>query len=175
VEASQALNIQPSDTNGDGTAAATTDTAAMTQFIQQRTIQENDPLGIRKPHGCFTDVSIRLVKGKQAKITTIWVNHRVEGTSKHDNSSPICQTECSGDEPSAIAGKDDLTSVSDARQEIENGHKASENSIPVTAVAALSFAAFLSLVLFFSRRSGPRSARSYLTLPPRDEEDLAVE
>jgi len=148
VQGAQYLKIQPSDTNGDGKTTNTEDAAAMTAFVSQREIQATDPLGMHKPHGCFQDVSLRLVSGEQARITTIWLNHRTDQTGAHDNSSPICQEDCTSD---TMLQKYNAQSV-DTRP--VTNEKAQDGNVPTFAIAALSFVAFLVMFSFVQRRSG---------------------
>jgi len=126
----------------------------MTAFVSQREIQASDPLGIHKPHGCFQDVSIRLVKGEQARITTVWLNHRTDQTGAHDNSSPICQEDCSSD---TMLQKYNAQSAADTRHAMHE--KIQDSNVPTFAITALSFVAFLVMVSLVQRRSG-RSARA---------------
>jgi len=168
VQGAQYLKIQPSDTNGDGQTTNIEDTDAMTAFVSQREIQASDPLGIHKPHGCFQDVSIRLVKGEQARITTVWLNHRTDQTGAHDNSSPICQEDCSSD---TMLQKYNAQSAADTRHAMHE--KIQDSNVPTFAITALSFVAFLVMFSLVQRRSG-RSARATDILYERTEETELV-
>merc|ERR1719161_3152937 len=86
--------LRPSDTNGDGVAVDLHDTPAMTKWMALREIQPGKNIGNQKPYGCYSDQSIRIIKGQQKYITTLWVNLNEAGSGKHDNSAPICQTKC---------------------------------------------------------------------------------
>jgi len=169
VQAAQFLNIQPSDTNGDGSVVSVQDTAALTEFIKQREFAASDVLGVHKPHGCYADKSIRLINGVQQRVTTIWVNHRVAGAGPHDNSMPICQTDCGGVK---MLQRDDARYAKATRQQLSQ--KADQGQIPTFAIAALSAFAFLTVVTFVIRRSGTsssaRSSRASLTLLPQEED-----
>jgi len=86
--------LRPSDTNGDGDTVDLHDTPAMMKWMALREIQPGKNLGNQKPYGCYSDQSIRIIKGQQKYITTLWVNLNEAGSGKHDNSAPICQTKC---------------------------------------------------------------------------------
>jgi len=83
----------PSDTDGDGQSVPLSDTEKMEAWMQKRVISSTNPLGARKPPGCYEDSSIRIVDEKQELITTFWINENKTG-HKHDNSAPICKLIC---------------------------------------------------------------------------------
>jgi len=151
VEGAMYLKIQPSDTNGDGIQTDPKDKTAMTSFVQQREIPASDQLGIHKPHGCFQDVSLRLVNGEQNRITSIWLNHRVDQAGAHDNSSPICQEDCTS---VAALRNYDTKSSAETRQAVA-GHPEGSN-IPTFAVGALCAVGLLTLFTFMHRHFGSR-------------------
>jgi len=94
VEGAQFLEIQPSDTNGDGIKVDLHNTTAMLSWLGTREIGATHDLGNKKPYGCYSDKSIRLVEGSQKLVTTIWVNHNQAASGPHDNSAPICKSTC---------------------------------------------------------------------------------
>jgi hypothetical protein len=145
------LNIQQSDTNGDGT------TTAIAQHVEQRLIKSTDPLGTHKPFGCFVDVSLRIVKGKQVKITTVWENLNQEKSSRHDNSAPLCHKAC----PAGTK----LFEQEEVKQ--ENGVL---QRLPPFVVNALGFSLLMVfLACFVSRTRG--STQKFTRIQPQHEQD----
>merc|ERR1719506_1041623 len=94
VEGAQFLNIQPSDTNGDGIKVDLHNTTAMLSWLRAREIGATSYLGNKKPYGCYSDKSIRIVNGSRKLVTTVWVNHNQAASGPHDNSAPICKSTC---------------------------------------------------------------------------------
>jgi len=90
------MSLKPSDTNGDGHTVDLHNTTEMLPWMRRREIKDLEALGNKKPFGCYADQSIRIVKGAQKLITTLWVNHNRDGSGKHDNSAPICISTCGG-------------------------------------------------------------------------------
>jgi hypothetical protein len=156
------LNIQNSDVNGDGQLTP------IEQHVFQREIAANSPLGHHKPYGCFVDVSLRIVKGVQKKITTIWLNHNLAQSSKHDNSAPLCQLECAA---GALTRLDE--SIEKEAENKELSHGVVEKGLPTFAVNALGFAGLIACVAFFARKH-IRTTRRAVVAVAQDAEDCEV-
>jgi len=172
VKGAQFLKITPSDTNGDGKAVSLHNTTAMEAWLRTREIAPDAKLGNKKPYGCYSDSSIRIVAGGQNLITTLWVNHNKAASGKHDNSAPLCKLICDiPQKPPVLAQK--LFDVAEEGQHLRK-RVASENSGRSFVIAGGVFVMLVTTFGFVSMKryrtsSSMRSTSASLSLVASEE------